>query len=114
MSTRRLHIGPRMSQAVISGGTIYLAGQVGTPGSDITAHTQDCLANIDTLLAEAGSDRSKLLQITVWLADMADFDAMNSVYDSWVDPDAAPARACCEARLASPDYLVEIIAVAAH
>jgi enamine deaminase RidA (YjgF/YER057c/UK114 family) len=113
MSITRLHPGPRMSQAVIHGETVYLAGQVGTPGADAAGQTRDCLAAIDRLLEEAGTSKSKLLQVTIWLADMADFDAMNAVYDAWIDPANPAARACGEARLATPAYKVEFIVTAA-
>lgn len=105
--------GSRMSQAVIHGNTVYLAGQVGTPGADIATQTQDCLNKIDTLLAEVGSSKSNAVQVIVWLADMSDFAAMNAVYDAWIDPECPPARACGEAKLATPDYLVEFIVTAA-
>jgi enamine deaminase RidA (YjgF/YER057c/UK114 family) len=114
MAIERLHTGPRMSQAVIHNGIVYLAGQVGTPGSDVPTQTQEILASIDTLLAEAGSDKSRILQATIWLADMADFGAMNAVWDAWVDSANAPARATGESKLATPDYKVEIIIVAAQ
>lgn len=109
----RKHTGPRMSQTVIHGDTIYLAGQVGTPEGDITQQTKDCLAQIDTLLAEAGSDNTRILQCIVWLSDMSNFAAMNAVWDAWVPEGHAPARACGEAKLATPDYLVEFIVTAA-
>ena len=112
MEIKRFGIGPRMSQAVVHGNTVYLAGQVGTPGTDISTQTQDCLKAIDTLLTQVGSDKSKLLQVTIWLADMDDFAAMNQIYDAWIDPAAPPARACGESRLATPDYLVEFIVTA--
>lgn len=105
--------GSRMSQAVVHGDTVYLAGQVGTAGADITSQTQECLAQVDRLLRSVGSDKSKLLQVIIWLADMSDFDAMNAVYDAWIAPAAPAARACGEARLATPDYRVEVIAIAA-
>lgn len=113
MTIRRIEPGKRMSQAVVHGNTVYLAGQVGTAGKPITEQTQEVLAEIDALLAAAGTDKSKLLQATIWLADMRDFAAMNAVWDAWVDPNNTPARATGEARLAAPDYLVEIIVVAA-
>ncbi|EYD70432.1 RidA family protein [Limimaricola hongkongensis] len=113
MTITRMHPGPRMSQAVRHGDTLYLAGQVGAPGADIATQTRGCLDAIDALLAEAGSSKSKLLQVTIWIADMADFDAMNAVYDAWIDPANPATRACCEARLATPEYRVEIIATAA-
>ncbi|KMK65205.1 RidA family protein [Puniceibacterium sp. IMCC21224] len=109
----RHHSGPRMSQIVEHGDTIYLAGQVGTAGDDVATQTQTCLSKIDTLLAEVGSDKTRLLQVTIWLADMADFTAMNVVWDAWVAPGHTPARACGEAKLATPDYLVEFLVTAA-
>ena len=110
----RLHSDDRMSQAVIHGDTIWLAGQVGEPGEDVVAQTRTALAEIDSLLAEAGSSKAKILSATIWLADIADFEAMNSVWDAWVDPANPPARATGEARLAAPEYRVEIIVVAAR
>ncbi|RZJ17709.1 MAG: RidA family protein [Brevundimonas sp.] len=110
----RIDPGARMSEAVIHGDTIYLAGQVGEPGDDVVAQTRTVLAEIDALLARAGSDKSKILMATIWLADIDDFEAMNSVWDAWVDPANPPARATCEGRLATPDYKVEIIVVAAR
>ena len=102
-----------MSQAVIHGDTVYLAGQVGAPGKSVTEQTQAVLASVDRLLKEAGTDKSKLLQAIIWLADMKDFGEMNAVWDTWVDGKNAPARATGEAKLATPDYLVEIIITAA-
>ncbi|MGE7198892.1 RidA family protein [Brevundimonas naejangsanensis] len=104
----------RMSQAVIHGDTIYLAGQVGEPGEDVVAQTRTALAEVDALLAECGSDKSKILSAQVWLADIADFAAMNSVWDAWVDAANPPARATCEAKLATSDYRVEVVVVAAR
>lgn len=113
MTIKRFGSGSRMSDAVVHGNTVYLAGQVGNAGEDLQTQTRTALANVERLLAEAGSDRSKLLQVTIWLADMADFAAMNEIYDAWVDRDNLPTRACGEAKLATPEYLVEVIAVAA-
>jgi enamine deaminase RidA (YjgF/YER057c/UK114 family) len=110
----RHHTGPRMSQIVTHNGTVYLAGQVGDPEGDITAQTEACLAQVDALLAEAGSDKTRMLQAVVWLADMSDFAAMNAVWDAWVPQGHTPARACGEAKLATPDYLVEFIITAAQ
>lgn len=110
---KRIETGPRMSQAVVHGGLVYLAGQVGTAGASVTVQTQDILANIDRLLAEVGSDKSKILQTTIWLASMDDFAEMNAVWDGWVSPGNAPARATGESKLATPDYKVEIICIAA-
>jgi len=103
-----------MSQAVIHGNTVYLAGQVGAPGESVTAQTKAVLASVEALLAQAGSDKSKILSATIWLADMADFAEMNAVWDVWVDGKDAPARATGEAKLATPDYKVEVIVVAAR
>ena len=105
--------GKRMSQAVVHNGTIYLAGQVGAPGESVAAQTTAILAQIDALLARCGSDKTKTLQAVIWLASMDDFAEMNGVWDAWVAPGHAPARACGESRLATPDYTVEIIIVAA-
>jgi enamine deaminase RidA (YjgF/YER057c/UK114 family) len=109
----RLEPGRRMSQAVIHGDTVYLAGQVGE-GPDVTAQARDALAHVDRLLALAGTDKSRILSCTVWLADIADFAAMNAVWDAWVDPANPPVRATGEARLATPDYKVEFIVTAAR
>lgn len=110
----RSHTGARMSQIVTHGDTIYLAGQVGTAGASVTRQTEECLEKIEALLAEAGSDKSRILQCTIWLADMADFAEMNAVWDAWVPEGHAPTRACGEARLATPEYKVEFIVVAAR
>lgn len=114
MAITRIDTDPRMSQAVIHGDTIYLAGQVGEPGQTVAEQTATALAEVDSLLAQAGSDKSHLLSVTIWLADMADFAAMNGVWDAWIAGVAAPARATGESKLASPDYLVEVIAIAAR
>lgn len=113
VSIKRLNSGPRMSQAVIHNGVVYLAGQIGAPGADAETQTRAVLASIDALLAEAGTDRSRLLQATIWLADMADFDAMNRVWEEWIGGANAPTRATGEVRLATPDYKVEVIVIAA-
>lgn len=113
MTITRIESGARMSQAVVHGDTIYLAGQVGTPDAPVADQTSQVLAAIDRLLAQAGSDKTRILSATVWLADMADYAAMNAVWDAWVAPGHAPARATGESRLAAPGYRVEIIVVAA-
>ena len=110
----RKHTNQRMSQIVIHGNTVYLAGQVGDPNHNVADQTRDALARVDALLEEAGSTREQLLQVTIWLADMADFDAMNEVWDAWVPAGQAPARACGEAKLADPRLLVEVIVCAAR
>ncbi|KRW96086.1 RidA family protein [Paracoccus sp. MKU1] len=111
---KRIETGPRMSQAVVHNGNVYLAGQVGKPGESVTEQTREVLAQIDRLLAECGSDKTRILSAQVWLADMADFAEMNAVWDGWVAPGHAPARATGESALATPDYKVEIIVVAAQ
>lgn len=114
MSIQRIQAGPRMSQAVVHGNTVYLAGQVGAPGESVTKQTQAVLAQIEGLLADVGSEKAKILSATIWLADMADFAEMNIVWDAWIDGRDAPARATGEAKLATPEYKVEIIIVAAR
>ncbi len=109
----RLHTGARMSQAVIHGDLVWLAGQVGAPGAPVAEQARVALAQVDALLGEAGSGRDRILSATIWLADMADFAEMNTVWDAWVDPANPPARATGEARLATPDYRFEVIIVAA-
>ena len=113
MTITRIETGPRMSEAVIHGDTVYLAGQVGTPGDSVTNQTQETLAEIERLLALAGSSKAHILRATIWLADMADFGEMNAVWEAWIDPKNPPARATSEAALATPDYKVEFIVTAA-
>ena len=116
MALKRIQVGPRMSQAVIHGDTVYLAGQVAldTPGGTATDQTKNILDRIDAVLGEAGSDKSKLITATIWLSDMSDFNEMNAVWDAWVTPGDTPCRACVESpKLASPDFTVEIQVIAA-
>ena len=114
MSITRHHTNQRMSQIVIHGDTVYLAGQVAADASaDITVQTQQVLQKIDTLLAEAGSNKNNILSAQIWIASMGHFAQMNEVWDAWIADGHAPARACIEARLASPDLLVEVGIVAA-
>jgi enamine deaminase RidA (YjgF/YER057c/UK114 family) len=118
MTIERHHVGKRLSDMVVHraphAGTVYLAGQVAdTPGKDITGQTQEVLASIDRLLAEAGTDKTKLLSATIFLPSMADFAALNAVWEAWVPQGHTPARATVEAKLADPAYKVEIQAVAA-
>lgn len=109
MSITRFRTGPRMSQIVVYGDTIYLAGQVAADSTaNITVQTEQVLEKIDNLLGEAGSNKSNILSAQIWLANMGHFVQMNAVWDDWVPEGHAPARACIEARLASPDLLVEI------
>ena len=110
---RRIGPGPRMSEAVVYNGTVYLAGQVGAPGESVTVQTQAVLAEVDRLLAEAGTSKARLLTAQIWLADIGTFADMNAVWDAWVDRENPPARWTGEAKLATPDYKVEIIVTAA-
>ena len=115
MTVTRHNVGPRMSQAVVHGDTVYLAGQVANdPSTGTKGQTEQVLKKIEALLAGAGSGKSKLLSATVWLANMGTYDEMNAAWDAWVDPANTPARATVEARLASPKYLVEIAVIAAR
>lgn len=114
MDITRHHVGPRMSQAVEHNGVVYLAGQVADdPNADITGQTQQILAKIDKLLAECGTSKSKLLWAQLWVTDMRNFQAMNAVWDAWIDPDNPPVRAGLCSALAAPQYLVEIMVQAA-
>lgn len=108
----RIEPGKRMSNAVVHNGIVYLAGQVGEPGGDVATQTRQVLAEVDRLLALAGSDKTRILRAQIWLSDIKTFDQMNAVWDEWVAPGNAPARATGEAKLATPDYLVEIIITA--
>ena len=114
MTITRYQPGSRMSQGVRHGQTLYLAGQVASDyDGNIEKQTREVLEAIDGLLAEAGTSKSRLLSCQVILNNIADFAAMNAVYDAWIDPANPPARACIEARLAHPSLKVEIIAIAA-
>jgi enamine deaminase RidA (YjgF/YER057c/UK114 family) len=116
MSIQRFEAGPRMSQCVVHGDTVYTAGQVaqGARGASVGEQTRDILATIDKLLKQAGTDKSKLLSANIWLADIATFDEMNQVWDAWVARGNPPARATVQAQLAHPDYKVEIMVTAAR
>jgi enamine deaminase RidA (YjgF/YER057c/UK114 family) len=113
MTIKRLQKSSRMSQAVIHGGIVYLAGQVGAEEANATQQTRQALESIDRLLAASGSDKSHLLQATIWLADMADFGAMNTVWESWIDRENPPARSTGQTPMVSPGYKIEITVVAA-
>lgn len=114
MTIERIEAGSRMSQVVIHGDTVYLAGQVAAdPSADIKGQTQSVLDKIDALLAQAGTSKSNLLSTVIYLSDMRTFAAMNEVWDGWVDKANPPARATVNALLATPDYIVEIMVVAA-
>ena len=116
MKIERHETGPRMSKAVIHGDTVYLAGIVADSPKDksIAEQTRSILSQIDGFLAMVGTNKAKLLSANIWIADMANFAEMNMVWDAWVSPGNTPARATVEAKLASPDYKVEIMVVAAR
>lgn len=111
---QRFEVGARMSEMAVHNGVCYLAGQVaasGVPG--IQAQTREVLAAVDALLAQAGTDKTKLLRVQIYLADLADFAGMNSVWDSWVVPGQTPPRATVQAALAKPEWKIEVVATAA-
>ena len=111
---QRFHTGARLSEAAVHNGTAYLAGQVADDATqDIAGQTRQVLAEIDALLAEVGSDKSRILMAQIFIADLADFAGMNAVWDAWVAPGHAPCRATVEARLAKPGWRVEIVVTAA-
>jgi enamine deaminase RidA (YjgF/YER057c/UK114 family) len=116
MTIQRFDVGPRMSQAVVHGDTVYLAGVVANKaaGESVAKQTQEVLSIIDGHLAKAGTDKSKLLTTTIYLTDMKTFAEMNAVWDGWVSAGNTPARATVEAKLAAPQYNVEIMVTAAR
>lgn len=113
---KRYDVGARMSGIVVHNGTVYLSGYVAenAAGQPVAAQTADILQQIDKALASVGTDKSRLLQATIWLADMSTFAEMNSVWDKWVSPGNTPVRACVEAKLALPKWTVEIRVIAAQ
>lgn len=114
MAIQRYNVGKRLSGMVVHNGTVYLAGEVPDDTSkDVTGQTEEVLAKIDKLLAQVGSDKSKLLSAQIFLPDMKDFAGMNAAWEKWVIPGQTPARATIEAKLASPAYKVEIMCIAA-
>ena len=111
---QRYHIGKRLSQMVVHNGIVYLAGQVAEDAKqDITGQAKQVLAQIDKLLDEVGSDKMKILSATIFLPSITDFAALNAVWETWVPAGHCPARATVEAKLAAPDYKVEIQVIAA-
>ncbi|MEY4906675.1 MAG: hypothetical protein RL260_393 [Pseudomonadota bacterium] len=111
---QRFDVGARLSEMAIHNGTVYLAGQVPDDTTqDIHGQTAQVLAMVDRLLERAGSDKSRLLMVQIFLPDLADFSGMNAVWDAWVSPGHAPPRATVQARLARPDWKIEIVATAA-
>lgn len=113
MSIQRYGTTRRYSDSVVHAGTVYLVEVPANLDADVAAQTENLLASVDQLLAQAGSDKSHLLMVTIYLADMADYDAMNAVWDAWVPEGHAPTRACVQARLANPKYRVEMALTAA-
>ena len=116
MSIQRFGVGPRMSKAVAHGNLVFLAGQVAdkAKGQSVTEQTKDILGQIDAILKDAGTDKTKLISANIWLADMSTFAEMNAVWDGWVVQGHTPARATVEAKLAAPEYTVEIAVIAAR
>ncbi len=111
---QRFDVGPRLSEMAVHNGVCYLAGQVAADGSaDITGQTQQVLAAVDALLARAGTDRSKLLRVEIFIKDLADFPAMNAVWEAWLPAGCAPPRATVKAELARPEWRVEMVVTAA-
>ena len=111
---QRFHVGPRLSEMAVHNGTVYLAGQVPEDGTkDIRGQTAEVLGMIDRLLAEAGSDKSKILMAQIFLADLEDFAGMNEVWDAWVAPGHTPPRATVQAKLARPQWCIEVVVTAA-
>ena len=114
MEIKRLHVGRRLSEVAIHNETVYLAGQIAEDTSqDISGQTREVLGHVDRLLTEAGSDKTCILMCQVYIQDMADFPAMNEVWDEWVAQGHTPPRATVEAKLANPEVLVEIVVTAA-
>lgn len=110
----RFDVGPRMSEMAVHAGVVYLAGQIADDGTqDISGQTRQVLEAIDALLARAGSDKSKILRAQIYLADLADFAAMNAVWEAWVEPGHTPPRATVQAALARPEWKIEIVVTAA-
>ena len=110
----RYDVGPRLSEMIVHNGTVYLAGQVpDDPTADITVQTQQVLASIDALLARARTDKGRILHAQIFIVDLADFDAMNRVWEDWVAPGRTPTRATVQAKLARPGWKIEIVVTAA-
>ncbi|MCG1054290.1 RidA family protein [Mycetohabitans sp. B5] len=115
MAVQRFHVGPRLSEIAVHNGTVYLAGQIAEDTKqDITGQTREVLGHVDRLLAQAGSDKSLILSTQIYLSDMANFAAMNDVWDEWVPNGNTPPRATVQAKLANPECLVEVVVFAAQ
>jgi len=114
MEIKRLHVGPRLSEAAIHNGVVYLAGQIAEDiAQNIDGQTREVLAHVDRLLAEAGSDKTRILMCQIFLADIKDIAAMNVVWDAWVPAGHTPPRATVQAQLARPELLIEVVVTAA-
>ena len=114
MVVQRFDVGARLSEMAVHNGTVYLAGQIADDATqDIAGQTRQVLAAVDALLARAGSDKSRILMAQIYLADLADFDGMNAVWDAWVSAGHAPPRATVQAALAKPDWKIEVVVTAA-
>ena len=113
MTIKRFDFDTRIHHGVIHNDTVYLTGQVGTPGTSAEAQMAEVLAKVDDLLAKAGTSRENILHVQMWLDDIRDFDAVNRVWDKWITPETAPARSSGEGRMAKPGMLVELIVTAA-
>jgi enamine deaminase RidA (YjgF/YER057c/UK114 family) len=112
---QRFHVGPRLSETAVHNGTVYLAGQVpDDTTADMRGQTQQVLGMIDRLLAEAGSDKSRMLMVQIFLPDISDITVMNEVWDAWVTPGHTPPRATVQAKLANPGYKIEVVVTAAQ
>jgi enamine deaminase RidA (YjgF/YER057c/UK114 family) len=114
MTIERIGTTHRFSDVVIHGNTVYIVEVPQLLAADITTQTREVLASVENLLTQAGSNKSNLLQVTIYLTDMVDYDAMNAVWDEWVPEGTAPVRACVSARLANPSYRIEAVVVAAR
>lgn len=115
MNIKRLHVGKTLSEGAIHNGTVYLAGQIAEDlTQDISGQTREVLSHIDRLLAEAGSDKSQILMCQIFISDMRDFAGMNAVWNEWVASGNSPPRATVEAKLAKPEWLVEMVVTAAQ
>jgi len=113
MEIKRFHVGKRMSEMAVHNGTVYLAGQIAEKLGDIKAQTTEVLGHIDRLLAEAGSDKAHILRAQIYITDLANFAAMNEVWEAWVVEGNTPPRATVKAELANPEWLIEIVVTAA-
>ena len=115
MEIQRLHVGPRLSEVAVCNGVVYLAGQIPEDTSHgIAGQTREVLSHIDRLLAEAGSDKSRILSCQIFLSDISLIGEMNQVWDAWVAPGATPPRATVQAKLADPAWLIEVVVTAAQ